>query len=301
MADERETETKSQSESERERVARLWRSVFLPGASIGLPELAKFRQSKVFHIDPATTLAWLSHVVYAQEKERRQSLLAVAGFRERRHFGHQELHWSQISPVDDLDCHLVIFRGTSDLRHWVFNVNTLLTQWPEGGKVHGGFARAYEKIAEPLNAAMEADAPKKLYFAGHSLGGALALLASTKHRADAVYTFGCPRPGNPSFAERVAQVPVFRVVHNQDIVTTLPYEIEFLNDFAYKHAGRPVHLRPDQPLTIDEAKFLPRSRQSWWEALHAILEGDRTGEPLPALLDHAPGRYVTALQDAAKR
>jgi predicted lipase len=65
---------------------------------------------------------------------------------------------------------------------------------------------------------------------GHSLGGALAILAAydlvDQHIATRplVYTFGQPRTGNYAFATSVmATVPdVYRLTHYRDIVAHLP-------------------------------------------------------------------------------
>jgi hypothetical protein len=224
-------------------------------------------------------------VVYVRDADARQDLMQSARWKEVAHGSTQELHWSLILPEDRHKTHYLAFRGTSDLRHWAFNVQTLLSRWPEGGKVHGGFARAYQKVAPSLYKAL-------------ATGGALALLASTELNPDATYTFGCPRPGNPAFAQRAEALPVFRVIHDQDLVTTLPYTTELLKDLAYQHVGQPVHLRPEMAPTFGPSPHLPETKASWKQALHALVEGDYLGEPIPALQDHAPARYVDALLKA---
>ena len=59
---------------------------------------------------------------------------------------------------------------------------------------------------------------------GHSLGGALALLATRSINTDnlaACYTFGSPRVGNQEFDE-VLKAPVYRVVNAFDLVPFSP-------------------------------------------------------------------------------
>jgi triacylglycerol lipase len=81
------------------------------------------------------------------------------------------------------------------------------------------------KIAEAMNSVASA---KPLYIAGHSLGGALAVLAAADlaagGRRPVVYTFGAPRAGDPRFACRYGRlVPEsYRVANPHDIVTRLP-------------------------------------------------------------------------------
>jgi hypothetical protein len=71
----------------------------------------------------------------------------------------------------------------------------------------------------------------RIYTAGHSLGGALAMLSAQlllshdiKGYQDAlsICTFGAPRTGNNGFAEWFNDVEVVRYVNSEDIVPTLP-------------------------------------------------------------------------------
>jgi alpha-beta hydrolase superfamily lysophospholipase len=108
-----------------------------------------------------------------------------------------------------------------------------ITAW-EPGKVHRGYAGAYRALSVDL-AAILRDTDRPLYFCGHSLGGALATLASTRQPAPtATYTFGSPRVGNGAFAREVRYL--FRLVHEDDIAPKFPF---FL---GYRHGGEAWHL-----------------------------------------------------------
>ncbi len=288
------------SPSENERLAGLWQLVFNPAAHLAPLELPKLRTGPAFHPDNALVLAWLCQLTYERNPDKRQSLLSMTGMEEISHHSNQNLHWSRLRSVTERDHHVLAFRGTADLQHWFFNINTLLTAWPAGGKVHSGFASAYKRIADAMTEDLSDRPPNHLWITGHSLGGAFALFAANEHPSEGVYTFGCPRVGSPLFAEACETGSnIHRVVHNQDIVTTIPYEISFLEELAYKHVGEVAHLRRDCPIAIGDETHLPYSRKSWLDAAHAMIEGDHVGEPLPALLDHAPSLYVSRIQEAA--
>lgn len=97
--------------------------------------------------------------------------------------------------------------------------------WPKV-KVHPGFWQAFEAVRQPLTKILEKteyrDLP--LYITGHSLGGALAVVATyalEDDRIAACYTFGGPRVGNLQFGQRI-KPPVYRVVNASDIVARVP-------------------------------------------------------------------------------
>ena len=104
------------------------------------------------------------------------------------------------------DALFVVFRGTDEGADWKTNVNVLPGSLP-WGTVHGGFLAAAELFWPELPAVIGGfgDASQHVWITGHSLGGALALLAAvrlfTEHAAPlgGLYTFGQPPVGNASF------------------------------------------------------------------------------------------------------
>ena len=93
-------------------------------------------------------------------------------------------------------------------------------------RIHKGFKKAYDAIGAQLSAYVSRLAPNSigLHPARHSLGGALAQIASTRLERDnlaACYSFGPPRVGDLSF-DRLVVCPHYRLVNGCDLVTTLP-------------------------------------------------------------------------------
>ncbi|KAK3254293.1 hypothetical protein CYMTET_36489, partial [Cymbomonas tetramitiformis] len=119
----------------------------------------------------------------------------------------------------------------------------------EGTIVHLGFFLAHNAInAEMQRIVLELIIQRptaNILFTGHSLGGALALLAAMEtacggerlQRKISLATFGMPRVGNHEFADLAnLLVPHFvRVVNNKDLVTSLPKTST--TGFSYKHCG----------------------------------------------------------------
>jgi hypothetical protein len=150
------------------------------------------------------------------------------------------------------DDHIVLaFRGTESpgsiegLKDWLLtDADDLLIQ-PQGdlgtdfaaagvgARWHEGFMKALADIWDPVMESVMAERKKNdrpIWITGHSLGGALALLAAWRCKrkfvpVHQVYTFGAPMVGNVETAEAIDREltnRVFRYVNDHDPVPKLP-------------------------------------------------------------------------------
>jgi len=111
--------------------------------------------------------------------------------------------------------------------------------------VHAGFINAYKSVREFLLIRVKESGLKEVWCFGHSLGGAMATLASVDFQynfpglAVKVVTFGSPRVGNKAFqTSYMHRVPEnIRVVNGNDPVTRLPPK-----PFGYEHVGECLHV-----------------------------------------------------------
>ncbi|MFJ2187207.1 lipase family protein [Kitasatospora sp. NPDC087861] len=148
------------------------------------------------------------------------------------------------------DMIVTAFRGTEpkEIRDWLSDATTPPWPGPAGtGYVHYGFAEALTSVFPDVRDTL-ADlrtGDQSVWFTGHSLGGALAMLVGARMyleeprlRADGVYTFGQPRTCdrtlaaayNKGFKERM-----YRFVNNNDIVPQLPPEPAYTHVDALKY------------------------------------------------------------------
>lgn len=131
---------------------------------------------------------------------------------------------------------VIAFRGTEKkVSDWLTDANCVPRS--EGSsKVHTGFWKAISENQDPhTGETIEAkirqitdeaaqNGPLPVFITGHSLGGALALLATKIVAPDvdgACYTFGAPRVANYEYFSTV-KTPVYRVVNSSDIVPRVP-------------------------------------------------------------------------------
>src|SRR5262249_20677356 len=114
-----------------------------------------------------------------------------------------------------------------------------------------GFMKALADIWNPVIETVEAERKKSdrpIWITGHSLGGALALLAAWRCKrkfipVHQIYTFGAPMVGNAETAEAIdceMAGRVFRYVNNQDPVPMLPTLSLLAN--GYSHCQKEVPL-----------------------------------------------------------
>ena len=137
---------------------------------------------------------------------------------------------------------ILSFAGTDpiSLANWISDFNFRTTP----GGTADGFRQAFDAVQDKVLVLLRArpDAAAPLFVTGHSLGGALAVVAAHVLQAQgldvaAVYTYGMPRPGDAAFAGQ-AYDPLlgsrtYRMVHGNDIVPTVAPSA-----FGLRHVGR---------------------------------------------------------------
>ncbi len=134
-------------------------------------------------------------------------------------------------PATDVSDGMLVlaFRGTElkDIRDVMVDIKLPLVEFPEGGRVHQGFLDGFDKVQTLIKKSLDKhnkSGKLPLYITGHSLGGALALIATRVFGSDssgATYTFGCPRTADEAFFEPI-KTPVYRVVNAGDGVARMP-------------------------------------------------------------------------------
>jgi triacylglycerol lipase len=169
---------------------------------------------------------------------------------------------------------VIAFRGTAHLRNWLTDLECDLKPWrsPQA-RVHAGFLAAWRSVRHDVIDAVENFGQnRRIWITGHSLGGALAMLAALDLKLEVFnaaqiagcYTFGQPRAGNAAFRawfDAVLRERTFRVVHSDDIVARVPWLLG-----SYRHAGHEVFF-PPQPASHY------RLDPPWWRKAPSDVAG----------------------------
>lgn len=211
---------------------------------------------------------------------------------------------------------VVTFRGTEvkEKADVLTDVRFCLTGEGDGEDgVHEGFRDALNQVwPTALRHLRTKAAGRKVYFTGHSLGGALTTLAAERWRAQggavqAVYTYGCPRVGDRRFAERYGIKNHHRYEHNNDIVTMVPLDrslftergtwLDRIGPLSYRHVGAHLLITHEGEVEPD-ADFKARVASRWAgmkAAARAALSDEKVDlRSVDHLKDHSPRYYVVA-------
>jgi len=188
---------------------------------------------------------------------------------------------------------VLAFRGTeANMQNILTDINIRFHHDRSGAKTATGFSNAYALVAKEIADAIDTlDPGLPLYITGHSLGGALAAIASTRicpsDRIAACYTYGCPRVGNAEFVNQLWKVPVYRQVHSSDIVPRAPF------GFGYGQAGDLRYIKHSG--TLVEAPNSIVYFFSFVASFLTLLIGRKT-----VFLNHRIAGYVSALDAWAR-
>lgn len=197
-----------------------------------------------------------------------------------------------LAASDDLA--VLAFRGTEQkVGDFASDLDARQVAW-SAGRVHAGFAQAYEVARERIETWLTArPRPRRLLFTGHSLGAALATLAASVHKPDGLYTFGSPLVGDAGFVATVTS-PTFRYVDCCDLICRIPPQNLLGEEF--QHVAKAIYIDSAGRVqaAIDETsieKDQAQARQdyifhyAWRRGTVAVRD----------LADHAPINYVSAV------
>jgi hypothetical protein len=152
---------------------------------------------------------------------------------------------------------VLAFRGTRGKELLDIDLNFRLVPLPgvPGVMVHCGFLEVFNSCKDEIEAVVNDSVSPTLrfYIIGHSLGGALAQIASAALNRDnlaACYTFGAPRVATAGFDEQV-RCPHYRVINNWDLVPALPPA--FFR--GYSHNGDPRLLTPKRSVALRRDRY----------------------------------------------
>ena len=188
---------------------------------------------------------------------------------------------------------LVVCRGTEP-NEWndiKADANAVTVVAETAGKVHRGFKKEVDDLWPRLEQALKEN-DKPLWFAGHSLGGAMATicagrckLAEIPSNPEGLFSYGSPRVGDNRYINFV-QLPHYRFVNNNDVVCRVPPAW-----LGYRHCGREFYFNALGNLR--EYKSWRRFRDRWYGFMLSLRKFQ-----IDHFSDHSMLRYIEYIQKA---
>jgi len=125
--------------------------------------------------------------------------------------------------INQPDLNIIAFRGTQQLRDWLFNLSAIPV--PYAGRLcHSGFVAAHASVWGKIKKHIDFD--KHTLICGHSLGGALCEISAAKlhkkHKKLSVITFGKPNTFFKGFKRPMKLENQVSVVSGSDLVARIP-------------------------------------------------------------------------------
>lgn len=223
-------------------------------------------------------MARLAELAYLDGKEAKNKMKAL-GYTGHKFF---ENDGAQCHAVWNKEEYVLAFRGTEPTE--ISDVLADLNAIPRGamthGLVHSGFRGECDKIWDAIvEHHGKGHQEKKLWITGHSLGAAMATIATSRfeetQKVEQLTTFGSPRVGTRSFVKHI-ETKHMRFVNNNDIVTKVPLML-----MGYKHHGELKYIN----FYGNVRKMTP------WQMLKDRWRGWKSGL-LDGAKDHGMGNYV---------
>jgi triacylglycerol lipase len=188
------------------------------------------------------------------------------------------------------DC-MIVSRGTeptkwddiaADAKAWTIACDI--------GRVHSGFDGHVNLLWPDLENRLREN-QRPVWFAGHSLGGAMAAVCAVRCKLSpipsnpqAIFSFGAPRVGDKAYASFL-KIRHYRWVNNNDAVPRFPPRL-----IGYHHMGREIYINRKGKI----------SRIHNWLRFHDRLRGFMLGlqkGKIDYLSDHSMKEYVAIIRN----
>ena len=268
----------------------------------------------------ALLLAQACALAYLAEPQAAQGFRETLGFDDARLISADN---TQVYLARSPEVLLVAFRGSEcptsldGFKDWLLtNANNYLIL-PEGrigtdfaaagvgARFHRGFMSALDEIWAPLFAAVDEamnQASRPLWVTGHSLGGALALLAAWRFErnfltVDEIVTFGAPMIGNDAAAsafEKQFAKKISRYVNLEDPVPLLP-SVSLLTN-TYVHCPTEVSLA-----AADATSALDVLKQKAGAAADAVLNASVIDDVWNAVQGRIAAHFIDHYLDRVQK
>ena len=183
---------------------------------------------------------------FLEDMEKKKKQAAAWGFK-RFHYIYSEEKKILVIIIRRRRDIIICFRGTviNSLLNWHTDFCARLVHMKTFGGVHEGFNTALDSVWEGIKIHISPGEKKRVWLTGHSMGGALALLAGARfvteykkfdqHLITGIYGFGSPRVGDKAFESAFKNSYLndrcFMFAKYNDVITVVPPFIKKIMEY----------------------------------------------------------------------
>jgi Lipase (class 3) len=241
---------------------------------------ADFTVASAFNLQTAGAMAWLSQLTY----EELDGEIVARVLEDWRLTRLATLRSPKSEPLDLVDTNglvvtspnatIIAFAGTDPFvgKDWLTDLNTR----PSDDHIHSGFQNGVQSVWSQIQTAVKELAPPQLpvFVTGHSLGGALAVVAAKfllkciGVQAAGVYTFGMPRCLGSQIVgdyENALGARTYRLVHGHDVVPMLPP-----SELNFHHVGCLLQCKQEGKFDASHLSAAPSDQPSLVDFLNSF-------------------------------
>jgi len=174
---------------------------------------------------------------FLEDMEKKKKQAAAWGFKDFYYVYSEDM--KTLAFIIQRGCDVIIcFRGTviNSVLNWHTDFRTRFVHMRTFGGVHKGFNTALNSVWGGIKNHISPGKKQRIWMTGHSMGGALALLAgarfvtehkkSDQHLINGIYGFGSPRVGNKvfesAFKNSYLNDRCFMFAKYNDVITVVP-------------------------------------------------------------------------------
>ncbi|KAL6057081.1 putative feruloyl esterase A [Balamuthia mandrillaris] len=263
-----------------------------------------------FNSEHALFCCYCAVLAYEEPQVVKQVVLGLWGWKKVAYFKNLETD-TQAFGMFNGEILVLSFCGTKSSKDWVTNVKIRPQKHArmeaiDGYRVHYGFNKGvcaiYPELRMFVEEALNANPNARIFLTGHSLGGALAVLAYAKFAMeetcicrtfgcsiDGLYTFGQPPVGNKMFREAMEESlrkggVYFRVTNKNDIVPAILTK-------PFIHCGTRIYISSKQDFVL-----VSSYRQVAGDKFKVFHRKVIHGRVIPYTNDHHSNEYLYALE-----
>jgi triacylglycerol lipase len=220
----------------------------------------------------------------------------------------QEVRNSEINVIVELDdatkTQWIAVRGSSNLKNWVLNFRYLQRSFDKNFSdrkitidLHTGFYLAADEVYQAILPYLKKNYKTRL--TGHSLGGAIAvilmmLLQEDGYQLEKCITFGQPKVTDKKGAQTCKNLPLLRVINDDDIIPLLPPGTLLTRlQGGYHHFGERIAFDPEKDhLNLEDRQHLDNYTYGFWVSLLQAIAKRDLQDSTDNIKDHNLSLYL---------